>query len=93
MVVFHRPALNGYPDFSNKYAPEMMIKHTGKKEKKSRKLKLPTEITPIFTDYVSVYKVDDLLFPYRGSRRYRRFLYGSGYGHKHYFLVRAFAVP
>jgi site-specific recombinase XerD len=51
-------------DFSNKYAPEMMIKHTGKKEKKSRKLKLPTEITPVFTDYVSVYKVDDLLFPY-----------------------------
>jgi hypothetical protein len=26
-------------DFSNKYSPEMMIKHTGKKEKKSRKLK------------------------------------------------------
>ena len=31
-------------DFSNKYAPEMIVKHTGKKEKKSRKLKLPTEI-------------------------------------------------
>src|SRR5688572_13164975 len=25
-------------DFSNKYGPEMLIKHTGKKEKKSRKL-------------------------------------------------------
>jgi integrase len=39
-------------DFSNRYAPEMMIKHTGKKEKKSRKLKLPIEILPVFTDYV-----------------------------------------
>jgi site-specific recombinase XerD len=28
-------------DFSNKYSPEMYIKHAGKKEKKSRKLKLP----------------------------------------------------
>jgi len=40
-------------DFSNKYAPEMHIKHIGKKEKKSRKLKLPTEITEVFSDYVS----------------------------------------
>src|SRR5918998_2567900 len=51
-------------DFSNKYSPEMHIKHTGKKEKKSRKLKLPTDITPVFNDYVARYKVDDLLFPY-----------------------------
>jgi site-specific recombinase XerD len=40
-------------DFSNKYSPEMHIKHTGKKEKKSRKLKLPMEITAVFNDYVS----------------------------------------
>src|SRR5688572_24752809 len=45
-------------DFSNKYAPEMMIIHTGKKEKKSRKLRLPTEILPVFTDYVGAYKVE-----------------------------------
>ena len=51
-------------DFSNRYAPEMHIKHTGKKEKKSRKLKLPSDIIPVFNDYVSAYKVDDLLFPY-----------------------------
>jgi integrase len=50
-------------DFSNKYSPEMMIKHTGKKEKKSRKLKLPIEIIPVFNDYVGRYNVDDLLFP------------------------------
>jgi hypothetical protein len=31
-----------------------MVKHTGKKEKKSRKLKLPSEITPVFNDYVVV---------------------------------------
>jgi site-specific recombinase XerD len=42
-------------DFSNKYAPEMHIKHTGKKEKKSRKLKLPTGIIPVFRDYVMGY--------------------------------------
>lgn len=40
-------------DFSNKYAPEMMIKHIGKKEKKTRKLKLPMEISNVFNDYVS----------------------------------------
>src|SRR5918992_2612520 len=59
-------------DFSNRYAPEMHIKHSGKKEKKSRKLKLPTEITPVFTDYVGAYKVDDLLFPY--TQRFIRYL-------------------
>jgi integrase len=59
-------------DFSNKYAPEMIVKHTGKKEKKSRKLKLPTGILPVFTDYVGCYKVDDTLFPY--SQRFLRLL-------------------
>jgi site-specific recombinase XerD len=59
-------------DFSNKYSPEMYIKHTGKKEKKSRKLKLPIEITSVFTDYVVRYKVDDSLFPY--TQRFVRYL-------------------
>ena len=59
-------------DFSNKYASEMVIKHTGRKEKKSRKLKLPTEIIPVFTDYVAAYKVDDALFPY--TQRFIRLL-------------------
>jgi site-specific recombinase XerD len=59
-------------DFSNKYSPEMHIKHTGKKEKKSRKLKLPIEITPVFSDYVEAYKVDDSLFPY--TQRFIRYL-------------------
>lgn len=59
-------------DFSNKYSPEMYIKHTGKKEKKSRKLKLPTEIQTVFSDYVESYKVDDLLFPY--TQRFVRYL-------------------
>ena len=59
-------------DFSNKYAPEMMIKHTGKKEKKSRKLKLPIEIIPVFSDYVDAYKMDDMLFPY--TPRFVRYL-------------------
>jgi site-specific recombinase XerD len=59
-------------DFSNRYAPEMHIKHTGKKEKKSRNLKLPVEIIPVFNDYVAGYKVDDVLFPY--TPRFVRYL-------------------
>jgi site-specific recombinase XerD len=59
-------------DFSNRYAPEMTIKHTGKKEKKSRKLKLPVDIIPVFNDYVTGYKVDDVLFPY--TPRFVRYL-------------------
>ena len=59
-------------DFSNRYAPEMHVKHTGKKEKKSRKLKLPGEIIPVFTDYIAGYKVEDVLFPY--TPRFVRYL-------------------
>jgi site-specific recombinase XerD len=59
-------------DFSNRYAPEMHIKHTGKKEKKSRKLKLPVDIIPVFTDYIAGYKVDEVLFPY--TPRFVRYL-------------------
>jgi site-specific recombinase XerD len=59
-------------DFSNRYAPEMMVKHTGKKEKKSRKLKLPIEIIQVFIDYVAAYQVDDALFPY--TTRFIRYL-------------------
>jgi site-specific recombinase XerD len=59
-------------DFSNKYSPEMMVKHTGKKEKKSRKLKLPTEMTTVLKDYVEAYNVADALFPY--TQRFIRYL-------------------
>ena len=59
-------------DFLNKYSPEMHVKHTGKKEKKSRKLKLPTELQTVCADYVESYKVDDLLFPY--TQRFVRYL-------------------
>jgi site-specific recombinase XerD len=59
-------------DFSNKYSPEIHIKHSGKKEKKSRKLKLPMEIVPVFNDYVTAYKVDNSLFPY--TQRFVRYL-------------------
>ena len=51
-------------DFSNKYAPEFWVKHTGKKVKKDRKLKLPAEVVPAFADYVKQYGVSDVLFPY-----------------------------
>jgi site-specific recombinase XerD len=51
-------------DLSNKYAPELWVKHTGKKINKDRKLKLPAEIVPVFTDYVGQYHITDMLFPY-----------------------------
>jgi len=51
-------------DLSNKYAPELWVKHTGKKVKKDRKLKLPPEIVPVFADYIKQYTIIDTLFPY-----------------------------
>jgi site-specific recombinase XerD len=51
-------------DLSNKYAPELWVKHTGKKVKKDRKLKLPPELVPVFADYVGQYSITDILFPY-----------------------------
>lgn len=51
-------------DVSNKYAPEMWVKHSGKKVKKDRKLKLPAEIVPILAEYVATYAITDSLFPY-----------------------------
>jgi site-specific recombinase XerD len=51
-------------DLSNKYAPELWVKHTGRKVKKDRKLKLPPEMVPVFTDYVKQYAITDMLFPY-----------------------------
>jgi integrase/recombinase XerD len=59
-------------DFSDQYSPEVSIRHTGRKEKKSRKLKLPLTIVPVFTDYVSRYQVQDVLFPI--TQRFLRYL-------------------
>ena len=71
-VKFNKMSTRDIVDFSNKYSPEMVLRHTGKKEKKSRKLKLSAEITPVFTDYITTYKVEDILFPY--SQRFTRYL-------------------
>jgi site-specific recombinase XerD len=51
-------------DLSNKYQPELWVKHTGKKVRKDRKLKLPPDIIPVFEDYVKQYVITDTLFPY-----------------------------
>jgi site-specific recombinase XerD len=59
-------------DFSNKYSPEMLVKHTAKKAKRDRKLKLPMEIGAVFNDYVERYEVGDSLYPY--SQRFIRYL-------------------
>lgn len=50
-------------DFSDSYNPEVWIKHSGKKRKKDRKLKLPKEIVDVFNDYVSSYAISEILFP------------------------------
>jgi site-specific recombinase XerD len=59
-------------DFSNRYSPEVSVRHTGRKEKKSRKLKLPIECIPVLTDYEEAYTVQDALFPY--TQRFIRYL-------------------
>jgi site-specific recombinase XerD len=51
-------------DFSDKYAPELWLRHTGKKVSKDRKLKLPHEVVPVFHEYVKRYGITDSLFPY-----------------------------
>ncbi len=62
-------------DTSNQYAPEIWIKHTARKVKKDRKLKLPGEVIPVLRDYVSDYGVSDRLFPY--TARFVRLLLTS----------------
>jgi site-specific recombinase XerD len=51
-------------DLSNKYRPELWVKHMGRQSRKDRKLKLPSDIIPVFEDYVAQYSVTDTLFPY-----------------------------
>jgi len=62
-------------DTSNKYAPEVWIKHTGKKIKKDRKLRLPREVVPVLSEYVKDYGISDHLFPY--TQRFVRYLLAS----------------
>jgi site-specific recombinase XerD len=59
-------------DTSNKYAPEVWVKHSGKKIKKDRKLKLPPEIIPVLADYTNTYQITDQLFPF--TQRLMRYL-------------------
>jgi site-specific recombinase XerD len=63
-------------DMSNKYAPEVWVKHTGKKMKKDRKLKLPVDIVPVLRDYLQEYQVTDKLFPY--TQRFLRYVLHAG---------------
>jgi site-specific recombinase XerD len=50
-------------DLSNPYAPELWVKHTGRKVRKDRKLKLPAEMVPVLRDYVRRYTITESLFP------------------------------
>lgn len=40
------------------------MKHTGNQVRKDRKLRLPSDIIPVFEDYVTQYAITDSLFPY-----------------------------
>ncbi len=51
-------------DFSNKYQPELWVRHDTKQTFKDRRLKLPMHIADVFSDYVAQYKATDRLFPY-----------------------------
>jgi site-specific recombinase XerD len=51
-------------DLSNRYAPEVWLKHTGKKVSKDRKLKLPAELAPVYEEYVKKYAINEIVFPY-----------------------------
>jgi site-specific recombinase XerD len=51
-------------DFSNRYQPELWVKHSGKQVFKDRKLKLHTQVVQVFEDYVRRYGITDTLFPY-----------------------------
>lgn len=51
-------------DLSNRYAPEVWIKHTGKKVSKDRKVRLPAEIAPVYEEHVKKYGITDVVFPY-----------------------------
>jgi site-specific recombinase XerD len=51
-------------DFSDQYQPVMILRHSGNKAFKDRKLKLPAMIVPVYNDYLVKYRVTDALFPY-----------------------------
>ena len=51
-------------DFSNRYQPELWVKHSGKEVFKDRKLKLPSHLTEVFDDYTKRYDVSGTLFPF-----------------------------
>lgn len=51
-------------DFSNKYQPELWIRHSGHQAVKDRAVKLPSHIAQVFDDYTKQYGITDVLFPY-----------------------------
>lgn len=51
-------------DFSNRYQPELWVKHSGKEVFKDRKLKLAGHLAEVFDDYVKRYDISGTLFPF-----------------------------
>lgn len=66
-----------HSDLSNKYRPELWVKHTGKQACKDCKLRLPLDIIPALEDYEEQYSVTNTLFPYTG-RFIKQLLSDSG---------------
>jgi len=51
-------------DFSNKYQPEVWVKHSGKLVYRDRKLRLSGQVHEVFKDYIEQYHATEQLFPY-----------------------------
>lgn len=51
-------------DFSNKYQPEVWVRHGGKLIYRDRKLRLSSQVNEVFKDYIDLYHPTERLFPY-----------------------------
>ena len=60
-------------DISDRYNPELWIKHTGKQTKKDRKVALPARFTAVYSEYLEKYMIEDKLFPF--TDRFMRMIF------------------
>jgi site-specific recombinase XerD len=51
-------------DFSNRYQPELWVRHSGRQVFKDRKVKLPMQVADVFDEYVERYRIVGQFFPY-----------------------------
>lgn len=51
-------------DFSNKYQPEVWVRHSGKLVYRDRRLRLSSQVNDVFKDYIEQHHPTERLFPY-----------------------------